>query len=244
MKTSMTARSAVVLAVVLAGTAAQAEVIKKRDTINGTVVEYLVVLPNGYDPAKAYPAVLAFPPGDQTMSLVEGMIRIVWREHAEERGYLVIEPAAPEGQRFTQGGDRIFPAFFDKIQSDYKILDNKFHIAGISAGGASAFWIAAQYPDKFWSVTGFPGYLRDGTPKQLNAFARMCVHMFVGEFDSDATRNSIEQQAETFRAKGFDVSLSVEKDEQHVILGLTRAGAARLFDQFDAARKGTCAVHE
>ena len=241
MKTSMKTALALALGVALAGTAAQAEVVKKRDRINGTVVEYLVVLPNGYDPAKAYPAVLAFPPGEQTMSLVEGMVRIVWREHAEARGYIVIEPAAPEGVRFFQGGDHIFPAFFDKIQSDYKILDNKFHIAGVSAGGTSAFWIAAQYPEKFWSVTGFPGRLRDGTPQQLDAFAKMCIHMFVGELDTDSTRNGMQEQAEAFRAKGFHVSFSVEKNEQHVILGLTHEGAGRLFDQFEAARKGRCA---
>ena len=241
MKTSMKAALALALVEALAGTAAQAEVVKKTDTINGTVVEYVVVLPNGYDPAKAYPAVLAFPPGDQTMALAEGMVRLVWRKHAEERGYIVIEPAAPEGTRFFQGGDRIFPAFFDKIQSDYKILDNKFHIAGISAGGTSAFWIAAHYPEKFWSVTGFPGRFRDGTSEQVEAFAKMCIHMFVGELDTDTTRNDMREQAEAFRARGFNVSFSVEKDEQHVILGLTKEGAGRLFDQFEVARNGTCA---
>ena len=69
----------------------------------------------------------------------------------------------------------------------------------------------------------------------------MCIYMFVGEFDTDATRNGMQEQAQAFRAKGFDVSFSVEKDEKHVILGLTREGAGRLFDQFDAARNGTCA---
>ena len=241
MKTLVLMRTVLALAVTLAGASAQAEVINKTDTIHGTLVEYVVVLPNGYDPAKAYPAVLAFPPGEQTLSLVKGMVDIVWRQHAEERGYIVIEPAAPEGARFFQGGDRIFPAFFDTIQSDYKILDNKFHIAGISAGGTSAFWIAAQYPDTFWSVTGFPGRLRDGAPEQLDAFAKMCIYMFVGEFDTDAMRNDMQEQAQALRAKGFDVSFSVEKDEKHVILGLTRAGAGRLFDQFEAARTGTCA---
>jgi hypothetical protein len=175
------------------------------------------------------------------LSLAEGMVHVVWRKHAEERGYIVIEPAAPEGTRFFEGGDRIFPAFFDKLQSDYKILDNRFHIAGISAGGTSAFWIAAQYPEKFWSVTGFPGRLRDAEPERLNAFAKMCIYMFVGEFDTEPTLKGIEEQAATFRAKGYRVAMSVEKNEEHVILGLTRDGAARLFDQFDAARRGTCA---
>ena len=51
----------------------------------------------------------------------------------------------------------------------------------------------------------------------------------------------MREQADKFRASGFKVTFAIEKDQPHVIRTLTGAGAARLFDQFDAARKGTCA---
>ncbi|HEY1757743.1 MAG TPA: hypothetical protein VGG72_20395 [Bryobacteraceae bacterium] len=38
----------------------QAELLEKTKKVGGTTVRYKVVLPNGYDPAKAYPAILAF----------------------------------------------------------------------------------------------------------------------------------------------------------------------------------------
>src|SRR5262245_14856277 len=38
----------------------QAELVEKAKKVGGTTVHYKVVLPNGYDPAKAYPAILAF----------------------------------------------------------------------------------------------------------------------------------------------------------------------------------------
>ena len=44
----------------------QAEVLEKTKKVGGTTVQYKVVLPNGYDPAKAYPAILAFGGGPQT----------------------------------------------------------------------------------------------------------------------------------------------------------------------------------
>ena len=46
---------------------AVADVLDKTAKINGATVEYKVVLPKDYDPAKAYPGVLAFPGGGQAM---------------------------------------------------------------------------------------------------------------------------------------------------------------------------------
>src|SRR5580765_8896532 len=48
-----------------------AEVQYKMKEVAGTKLYYRVVLPNGYDPAKTYPAILAFPGGPQTMDTVE-----------------------------------------------------------------------------------------------------------------------------------------------------------------------------
>jgi S-formylglutathione hydrolase FrmB len=45
------------------------------------------------------------------------------------------------------------------ILKDYKIQDNKFHIAGPSNGGIAAFHVAAANPQYFLSVTAFPGYM-------------------------------------------------------------------------------------
>jgi poly(3-hydroxybutyrate) depolymerase len=39
--------------------------------------------------------------------------------------------------------------------ADYKIQAGRFHVAGVSNGGISAFTVAAAYPQQFWSVTSF-----------------------------------------------------------------------------------------
>lgn len=51
----------------------------------------------------------------------------------------------------------------------------------------------------------------------------------------------MEEQAAQLQAKGFKVTFALEKGQPHVILTLTGPGAARLFDQFDQARQGSCA---
>jgi len=124
-----------------------AEVLDKTKSVAGTAVHYKVVLPSHYDPP--YPGVLAFPGGAQTIEIAENMLQRNWRDEAERRGYIVVIPAATKGLLFFQGGERVFPEFLDKLLADYKIRDGKFHIAGNSNGGISAFHIAAAFPVTF-----------------------------------------------------------------------------------------------
>jgi poly(3-hydroxybutyrate) depolymerase len=152
----------------------------------------------------------------------------------------VIEPAAPNGVLFFEGSEKIFPAFLTKMLSDYRITEGKFNVAGNSNGGLSAFLIASRYPQYFASVTGFPGFLDDASAQQISALGKMCIHMFAGALDS-GWPDAMRDQAAKFRAAGYNVTFSLEAGQPHVIRTLTGTGAARLFDQFDAARQGHCA---
>ena len=228
---------AAVSAVILLGQPMAAEVLDKTTEISGTKLDYKVVLPNGYDPAKAYPAILAFGGGSQTMDMVQATLRRNWQEQAETQGYIVILPAAPDGDLFFESGDRVFPAFIVKILGDYKIQQNKLHIAGVSNGGLSAFHIAALYPQYFWSVTGLPGFLDDPSPEHLRALSKLCIYMYAGEMDPGWLRSE-QQQAAKFRSEGYTVEFNEEKGEGHVMRTLDGKGAARLFKQFEQARQG------
>ena len=234
-------RTAFALAAALAiATPAAADVIDQTATINGMTVHYKIIRPRNFDPAKTYPAVLAFPPGDQSMDMVMVGVDYNYRAEAERRGYIVFEPAAPGGLSFIRGGDRIFPAFIDKLLADYRIQDNKFNGVGQSNGGRAVFKIAADYPQYFLSVTGFPGRLEEPTPAKLDALTKLCVHMYVGEYD-DAWLAETKAQADTLRTRGAKITFHLEKGQEHVLSPVANSGAARLFDQFDAARKGRCA---
>ena len=200
-------------------------------------MHYKVVLPNDYDPAKAYPAVLAFSGGAQTMDGVERTVERNWRAEAERRGYIVIVPAAPKEGVFFEGGARIFPEFLTMLLSDYKIQNNKFHIAGISNGGISAFHIAASYPQYFISVTGFPGFLPQANEARTRKLANLCLYLHVGELDTDWLPG-MELMYDQFRDAGLKVRFTVEKGQHHRLETFENEGAARLFDQFEEARKG------
>ena len=158
--------SAAIVVAMFATQTVHAELLEKTKKVAGATVRYKVVLPSGYDAAKTYPAILAFGGGPQTMNTVDSVLNRNFRAEAEKRGYIVIAPAAPDDQLFFEDGARIFPDFLKLILADYKIQDNRFHIAGPSNGGIAAFHVAAANPQYFLSVTAFPGYtsLLTGTP--------------------------------------------------------------------------------
>lgn len=229
--------TAIVIAI-LAAIPGRPELLEKTKKVSGVTVRYKVVLPTGYDPAKTYPAILAFGGGPQTMNTVDSVLNRNLRAEAEKRGYIVIAPAAPDDQLFFEGGDRIFPEFLKAILADYKIEDNKFHIAGPSNGGIAAFHVAAANPQYFRSITAFPGYMWEPTPAKLDAISKMCVFMYVGENDEYMWHPEMKREADILRAKGTIATYTVEKGQPHRMETLAGAHAGRLFDGFEQARHG------
>ncbi len=233
----MLAVAATAVVAMSAAQALHAEQAEKTKKVGGMTVHYKVVLPNAYDPARAYPAILALGGGPQTMNTVDAVLSRNFRAEAEKRGYIVVAPAAPEGRLFFEEGARIFPEFLKMILADYKIQDNKFHIAGPSNGGIASLYIAAANPQYFLSVTAFPGYMWEPSAAKLRAISRMCVFMYVGELDEYRWHDEMKREAELLRASGTVARYTVEKGQPHRLETLAGANAVRLFDGFEETKK-------
>jgi poly(3-hydroxybutyrate) depolymerase len=236
-------RAVAVATLVFVGTGVQprAEVLALAKNVGGTMVSYKVVLPTGYDPSRTYPAILAFGGGPQTMNTVDNVLMRNLRAEAEKRGYIVIAPAAPNGDLFFDRGARIFPAFLTQVLADYRIEGGKFHVAGPSNGGIAAFHVAALHPQYFRSITAFPGYMWNPSADKLRAIANICVFAYVGENDDYRWHDEMKREVEFMRANGTLARYSEEKGQPHRIATLADGQAGRLFDGFEQARK-TCTV--
>lgn len=226
------------LLLVAAASPVRGEVLEKTRQVAGVSVAYKVVLPTGYDAARTYPAIVALGGGPQTMNTVDGVLNRNLRAEAEKRGYIVIAPAAPDGELFFERGARIFPEFLKAILADYKIQDGRFHIAGPSNGGIAAFHVAAANPQYFLSVTAFPGYMWQPSPAKLQAISKLCVFMYVGENDDYMWHDEMKREAEFLRSRGAVARYTVEKGQPHRIETLAGVNAARLFDGFEETKKG------
>jgi predicted peptidase len=231
-------KGAWLLALVALAQSADAAVAERIMRVAGTSVHYKLVLPDGYDAAKTYPAVLVMGGGPQTMNTVDGALERGLRAEAERRGYIVVAPAAPDGDLFFQGGERIYPAFLDTILGSYKIEGGKFHVAGPSNGGIAAMHVAGLHPEYFFSATAFPGYLWQPSEAKLRALADVCVFLYVGENDEYRWHDEMKREVEFLTRLGTTARYSLERGEPHRIGTLAGSSAARLFDDFELARRG------
>jgi predicted esterase len=148
------------------------------------------------------------------------------------------QPGEQEDELFFLGGGRIFPEFLKAILADYKIQDNKFHIAGPSNGGIAAFQIAASNPGYFVSITAFPGYMLQPTETKMQAISKMCVFMYVGENDPYKWHTLMQKEADYLRGLGTVARYTVEKGQPHRLETLAGANASRLFEGFEETKKG------
>jgi poly(3-hydroxybutyrate) depolymerase len=226
------------LAASLLTAAASAEVEERIMRVAGTTVRYKLVLPDGYDAAKTYPAVLVMGGGPQTMATVDRTLDRNFRAEAERRGYLVVAPAAPDGELFFQGGERVFPEFLETFLASHAVAGRKFHVAGPSNGGIAALHVAARHPQYFVSATAFPGYLWRPTDDKLRALAKLCVFLYVGEHDEYRWHDEMRREAEFLQAQGTVARYTVEQGQGHRLESLAGANAARLFDGFEEASRG------
>jgi hypothetical protein len=196
--TWMSSAMATVLAIAAGASPARADVLEKSAKVSGVTVQYKVVLPNGYDSTKAYPGIIALGGGPQTMNTVDGVLNRNFRAEAEQRGYIVVAPAAPNGQLFFESGARIFPEFLKMILADYKIQDGKFHIAGpsngiaVSRGGGQSRLLPVG--------DGLPGYVGTESRQAASDFEDVRVH--TSEKPTSMWHGEMKREAELLRSKG------------------------------------------
>lgn len=212
-----------------------AAMVEETGTFGGLKLTYKVVLPDGYDAARAYPTVLVFTGGPQTLQMAQRTLETDWQKEAERRGYILVSPGTPDGNLFFEGADRVFPAFLDRILTDYKVKDGKLHVAGHSNGGLSAFHVAARYPQYFSTLVGYPGLLDGADAAKLDAIKPLCVFMHVGDQDG-GWMSAMQRQAELMKEKGLKIRLTVEKNQVHRLKAAEIDLSNRLFQEIESCR--------
>jgi pimeloyl-ACP methyl ester carboxylesterase len=191
-------------------------------TKDGTSIDWVLVVPPGRTKGTPGKVLFAFPPGGQDLDVTTKLVQTRWAPEALARGWVVASPAAPSsGLYYDDASAKYVPELLDMVAKDYPPEGGKFDLGGVSNGGLSAFKAALSYPERFRSLTVFPGYSPDGgdDPK-LSKIAKIGVAMFVGGDDSGWLQPSHQTQA-ALQKLGDKVELHVVPNEGHIIQSLT-----------------------
>ena len=182
---------------------------------DGATLSYKLGLPDGFDATQTYPVLLALPPGPQTREMVEASWVRYWASQASERSWIVVSPAAPQGRTFYDGAESLLPELIRHVRATYNVEHDRFHLAGVSNGGRSAFRVATLSPDDFLSLTVLPGYPPTADDEaRLNVLSQLPVSMYAGGDDTHWVER-MESTAEQLRALGAHVTTTVFPGEGH-----------------------------
>lgn len=161
---------------------------------NRLTVSYRVVLPNNYDPAKSYPGLVAFSPGNGGRVSTDWAIENLWSGDNSE--WIVVVPVVPEpeGHWMSRPSHHALNDLMDHIRSEYHIEDSRFHALGFHSGGAPAAAFSLMSKAYFKSVTTVGAWDWDNwADRDLGDFRNMPVNLIVA--DCDPFIREINQQA-------------------------------------------------
>jgi poly(3-hydroxybutyrate) depolymerase len=224
---------AVVVALLWPGNGALAAEIKTLSLSDGTEIEYALVVPGNFRKDRAYPAILAFPGGRQSIRGAGGTLDRFWEREAVKRGYIVISPAAAEGKPYFGEGALLIPEFLRHFLDAYRIAGGRFHIGGHSNGAVSAFRVASLYPEMFLAITVFAGFPEEAEDfDRLDKVKDMKVTMFVGDGDQYWKEGMIRVR-ERLRELGNDAYLEIVPRNGHLVPDLTYENSWKIFDRFE-----------
>ena len=191
---------------------------------NGTNIYFIVVMPENYTADSTYPVLITFPPGSQSKELAEGALEAYWITSSIKTGWIVISPISPNDTLYFEGAEKYVPELMAWIKNQFKVEGNKFHFAGSSNGGLSAFRIALDHTQDVQSLTVLPGY--PPGPNDYGILDRLKyipINMYVGEYDK-TFRSPMESTYNKLREiKAWRVSLEIRAGEGHVLQKLTSA---------------------
>jgi len=187
---------------------------------DGTVIDYGLILPEGFDPNSEYPVLLALPSGGQGIGVAMSVAETTYLPQALERGWVVITPAAPDGVLFFQGSESYIGELLGTV-SWIQAEGGRYHVSGISNGGRSAFAVVSLDPDRYTSMVVFPGY--PDAPDDEGALAGLAaipVSMFVGGEDPGWIE-PMTKTRDTLESLGASVSLEIREGEGHIMSSLS-----------------------
>lgn len=163
-----------------------------------------VFVPQGYEPAYAYPLVVWLP-GTETFDLGRVMAR------TSLRNFVAIQPVAGDAAVSGQAIETAVWRGIDGIRGRLSIHPDRIYLVGQGNGGTEAFRIGCRHPERFGGVASLGG----GFPLDEGAFAHirsvrrlpmlLCCHR---DADAEAT-HGIDRTLRLFHAAGAVLALRI-----------------------------------
>jgi poly(3-hydroxybutyrate) depolymerase len=230
----------IILAVLAGHVAASAHETRTFTLSDGTTFDYVLVLPDGYDPAQKYEALLAFPGGNQSIERARSSVERFWEPEAVKRGVIVIAPSPAVGRPFFMGEASIsrVPEIIAAMRATYPIKDGPIHLGGHSNGGVTAFRVAIRWPEMFQTMTviaGVPAEWADFDRLDRLKGTGLRISLFVG-FSDFEWREAMTETVRVMKALGIESTYTIVPRSGHSLEAMSYEKSGPVFDTVVPAR--------
>ncbi|HEY2154663.1 MAG TPA: family 16 glycoside hydrolase [Isosphaeraceae bacterium] len=171
--------------------------------------KYAVYLPRGYDPNKAYPAVLFLHGSGErgTDGITSAQIGLgaAISQHHDAFPAIAIFPQARETWRADSDDAKAALAALEAVRKAHKIDANRIVLTGLSMGGAGAWSIAAKSPELFSAIVPICG---GGRVETAAALKPLPTWFLTGDDDRAQTVRNGRDMIRALKAAGGDARLT------------------------------------
>lgn len=197
---------------------------KLLEKIKNRTYEPVVLLPDGFDPQKKYPLLIAMHGyGGEPVNFSRA-----FKTAGSKKGYIICCPYAPEVMGKTsfnwgewEQADRRIMETIAFLKAKYKIDEKKMIIAGFSQGGYYSYYMGLKHPDLFIGAIPIgPGYDSDLEPMLAGAAdAKMKFYVLMGELEPEERIDDNIRAIKQFTKVGITASFNFFSGVGHAMPG-------------------------
>jgi predicted peptidase len=138
-------------------------------TVDGVAHRYQVWIPAEYDASRQWPAILFLhgygERGDDGEKQTSVGLGPALRDGKVEAPAVVVFPQCPDNDRWVGASRKIAIAALDAAEREFSIDPQRVALTGLSMGGAGAWILAAEYPNRWSALAPVCGYVH--RPQQM-----------------------------------------------------------------------------
>jgi phospholipase/carboxylesterase len=197
--------------------------------------EPLVVLPEGHDPARPAPLIVALHGyGSRGAELAE-----VWRGAAQKVGAILVAPDAlrrtPTGYdwRYVDESDWLVARAIDRVAAEHAVDESRIVLSGFSQGANIALHVGMQHPERFCGLIPVVGHYEPHRLPEVAAERMPAVALMTGAEDPSV---------ETFRAAQRDFEAAGYRARLRVYPGVGHAFPPTRTRELRKALRFTCGL--
>lgn len=166
---------------------------------------YLVILPDDYNPGRKYPLVL-FLHGSgergEDLELVKKHGPFAKMKDLKTQSIL-IAPQCPMGERWIPEG---LAGLLDQVERTYPIEKSRIYLTGLSMGGFGTWSFAGFQPERFAAIAPI---CAGGNAADAARVANIPIWAFHGDADKSVTLDKGQEMIDAVRAAGGDPKFTV-----------------------------------